>query len=203
MKKLSLFVAGSIISTMVYSTVYASNDLDALLNEINNLDSSGAAAATTTSHNAGEVTIENISYTTDGKDLYTVTWTPLVGNTNVKVEIKESKESDYFTLNTVKGSDGKIDIKLPAAGQYQVRLTALDSASNAAISKEYIQTIKVAGTTTTPPPTPTPPTTTTTTTTTSTPTIEKAPGVGPAEDLAIFTVIMGLMMYGIFRFRKN
>lgn len=201
MKKLSLLVAGGILSTLAFSVVHASNDLDALLNEINNLDSSGAAAAP---HNAGEVTIENISYTTDGKDLYTVTWTALVGNTNVKVEIKESKEADYFTLNTVKGSDGKIDIKLPAAGQYQVRLTALDSASNTAISKEYIQTIKVAGTTTTPPPTnTTTPPPTTTTTTTSTPTIEKAPGVGPTENLVIFTMIMWLMMYGIFRFRKN
>ncbi len=197
MKKLSLVLVVSLLCT--FSFVSASGDLDALLNEISNLDGATGTTTTTTTettHNAGEVTIENISYTTDGKDLYTVTWTPLVGNANVKVEIKESKEADYFTLNTVKGSEGKIDIKLPAAGQYQVRLTAIDSTSNTAISKEYIQTIKVAGTT--PPPAPTP-----TETPNTTPVIEKAPGVGPTEDLIIFTIIMGLMMYGIFRFRKN
>ena len=142
-------------------------------------------------HTAGEVTIENISYTTDGKDLYTVTWTPITASANVKVEIKESKEADYFTLNTVKGSDGKIDIKLPAAGQYQIRLTAIDTTSSAAISKEYIQTIKVDGTTPAPAPTPTP---TPTTTTTTTPTVQDAK-TGPGTNIVLFSVLMGLMMY--------
>ena len=113
MKKLSVVM----LSTIVLSQSVFANDLDSLLNEISNLDNGGSATTTTTTptHNAGEITIENISYTTDGKDLYTVTRTPLVGTANIKVEIKESKESDYFTLNTVKGADGKIDIKLPTA----------------------------------------------------------------------------------------
>lgn len=110
MKKISF----ALLSTIVLSQSVFANDLDSLLNEISNLDTTKPTSDTAT-HNAGEVTIENISYTTDGKDLYTVTWTSLVGNANIKVEIKESKESDYFTLNTVKGSDGKIDIKLPTA----------------------------------------------------------------------------------------
>lgn len=137
MKKISFALIA--LALLASNLTFATSDLDSLLNELSNLDSSATGSTT---HNAGEVTIENISYTTDGKDLYTVTWTALVGSTKVKVEIKESKEADYFTLNTVNGSDGKIDVKLPTAGQYQIKLTAVDN-SNTAISKEYIQTIKV------------------------------------------------------------
>lgn len=199
MKKISF----ALLSTIVLSQSVFANDLDSLLNEISNLDTTTPTSNTTT-HNAGEVTIENISYTTDGKDLYTVTWTSLVGNANIKVEIKESKESDYFTLNTVKGSDGKIDIKLPTAWQYQIRLTAIDSTSNTAISKEYIQTIKVDGVT----PTPTPVPTVTTTTTTPPPAKVTTPVVKdsktwPKQNIMIFSVLMWLMLYGIYRFRKN
>jgi hypothetical protein len=194
MKSLSLSLLALLIlsSNAVFAT-----DLDALLDEISNLDST-SGTVTTTTHNAGEVTIENISYTTDGKDLYTLTWTPIVGDANVKVEIKESKESDFFTLNTVKGSDGKIDIKLPTAGQYQIKLTAIDSASNTAISKEYIQTIKVDGVAPTPTPTPT----VNEPAPVVTPTVMDAK-TGPGENIMIFTVLMGLMMYGIYRFRRN
>ncbi len=193
MKSLSLSLLALLILS---SNVTFATDLDALLNEISNLDST-SGTVTTTTHNAGEVTIENISYTTDGKDLYTLTWTPIVGEANVKVEIKESKESDFFTLNTVKGSDGKIDIKLPTAGQYQIRLTALDSTSNTAISKEYIQTIKVdakpgVGVNIIENPNlPAKPA----------PTVMDAK-TGPGENIMIFTVLMGLMMYGIYRFRR-
>lgn len=195
------------VIVLTQSSVFA-NDLDSLLNEISNLDNGGSNTATTTTaptHNAGEITIENISYTTDGKDLYTVTRTPLVGSANIKVEIKESKESDYFTLNTVKGADGKIDIKLPTAWQYQIRLTAIDSTSNTAISKEYIQTIKVDGVTPTPAPTPTPTTTTNPTPTTTTNHVPKVQDshTWPAANIIIFSILMGLMLYGIYRFRKN
>ena len=200
MKKLISSMA--IASIVIVSFAQASSDLDSLLKE---LDGTAAAtgATTSTTHSAGEVSIENISYTTDGKDLYTVSWTSLVGSSNVKVEIKESKEADYFTLNTVKGSDGKIDIKLPTAGQYQVRLTAIDSASNTAISKEYIQTIKVDGVAA--------PTTNTTTTTPKTDTPVKTnitpvatinAHTGPAESAVVFSVLMGLIFYGVYRFRR-
>lgn len=191
----------STLSILVFtSQIGFASDLDALLNEISNLDSWAGNTGTTTTaqtHNAWETSIENISYTTDGKDLYTVTWTPLVSSANIKVEIKESKEADYFTLNTVKGSDGKIDIKLPTAGQYQIRLTAIDSSSNTAVSKEYIQTIKVDGVAPAPVPT-----TTATPTVTSTPEV-KDTQTGPAGNVAIFTALMGLMLYGIYRFKKT
>lgn len=192
----NLTIALAFVFALSFNVSYASSDLDALLNEISNITGTNTAP----SHNAWEMTLENISYTTDGKDLYTVTWTPLVGSANVKVEIKESKEADYFTLNTVKWADGKIDIKLPTAGQYQVRMTALDSSSNAAISKEYIQTIKVAWVAASPAPVPV--NNTTTTTTTSTPTVMDAK-TGAWENLVIFSIIMWLMMYSVYRFRKN
>lgn len=196
MKKL---VSTLVLSTFILSSFAFASDLDSLLNEISNLE---GATGTTTTHSAWSITIENISYTTDGKDLYTVSWTALVGSVNVKVEIKESKEADYFTLNTVKGSDGKIDIKLPTAWQYQVRLTAIDTSSNTAVSKEYIQTIKVDGVA------PVPTTTTNTNTETVTTTTNKVPEVkdsktGPKESAMIFSVLMGLIFYGIYKFRRN
>lgn len=199
MKKL---VSTLVLSTFILSSFAFASDLDSLLNEISNLE--GGTGTTTTTHSAWGVTIENISYTTDGKDLYTVSWTALVGSVNVKVEIKESKEADYFTLNTVKGSDGKIDIKLPTAWQYQVRLTAIDTTSNTAVSKEYIQTIKVDGVA----PAPTTTTTTTTPKTETVTTTTKTPQVmdsktGPKESAMIFSVLMGLIFYGIYKFRRN
>lgn len=193
------FVSTLFVGMFAISSFTFASDLENLLNEISNLDNTGTT--NTATHWAGEVSIENISYTTDGKDLYTVSRTPLVGNTNVKVEIKESKEADYFTLNTVKGSDGKIDIKLPTAGQYQVRLTALDSTSNTAVSKEYIQTIKVDWAPA-PTPTVTSPKTDPVTTTTNTPQVMDSK-TGPKESAMVFSVLMGLIFYGIYKFRKT
>jgi hypothetical protein len=95
MKKL---VSALAITSLLASSFSYASDLDALIKELDG----AATTETTATHSAGEISIENISYTTDGKDLYTVSWTPLVGTSNVKVEIKESKEADYFTLNTVK-----------------------------------------------------------------------------------------------------
>lgn len=201
MKKL---VSALAITSLFASSFSYASDLDALIKELDGAATT-TTAETTATHWAGEVSIENISYTTDWKDLYTVSWTPLVGTSSVKVEIKESKEADYFTLNTVKWSDGKIDIKLPTAGQYQVRLTAIDSSSNTAISKEYIQTIKVdwvAPTTTTTTTTTTPKTETPVKTTTTTPTVSDAK-TWPAESAIVFSVLMGLIFYGIYRFRSS
>jgi hypothetical protein len=75
------------------------------------------------------------------------------------------------------------------------------------VSKEYIQTIKVDGvapTTTTTTTTTTPKTETPvkTTTTTSTPTVIDAK-TGPAESAIVFSVLMGLIFYGIYRFRSS
>lgn len=196
MKKNYFLLAGVALLSVGSIWAYAqdtTSEIDALLNQ---LDAAGSGATTmTTTHAAGEITIENISYTTDGKDMYTLTWTPLAGNADIKVEIKEDKESQYFTLNTVKGSAGKIDIKLPTAWNYNVKLTAIDPTTNTAVSKEYIQTIKVEGVVATPPPavpTPTP---------TPTPQVGDT-GTGPASNYIYMAILLGIVGYMMFRFRK-
>lgn len=192
MKKNYLLIAGVFVITTVSTTANATSEIEDLLKQ---LDASAwtATTTTTTTHAAGEVTIENISYTTDGADMYTLTWTPLAGDTDIKVEIKEDKESQYFTLNTVKWSAGKIDIKLPTAGNYNIKLTAIDPTSSTAVSKEYIQTIKVEWTTTTPTPTPTP---------TPAPQVWDT-GTGPASSYVYMAILLGIVGYMMFRFRRS
>ena len=192
-----------LLSTLVLfgiSSTFATGEDDIF----GNLDAAKTKSITATTdklHGAGEIAIENISYTFDDKGNYTVTWTPLVGTTKVDVYIKNNDvDQDYTKFQTVNGSVGSVTVTLTSKGNYSVKMIPVDDLSTP-LGKEYVQTIKVEGpvpTATTPnapAPTPTP--------NAPTPTATENVKVWPTTNILIAIMIVMSLVYSVYRFRKN
>ena len=189
-----LFV--STIAFISLSTTFATGE-DDIFGNLDAAKTTATTAATNKLHGAGEIAIENISYTFDDKSNYTVTWTALVGTTKVDVYIKNNDvDQDYTKFQTVNGSVGSVMVTLTSKGNYSIKMIPVDDLSTP-LGKEYVQTIKVEGANiapNAPASTPTAP---------AIPTAAENVKVWPGTNILIAMMIVISLVYSIYRFRKN
>ena len=123
---------------------------------------------------------ENVSYTYSDNTV-TLTWTPTGSATTAEVHIRHQGDASYTKVGSPKHADGKFVFTVTKSGNYFLKLIALDSAG-APVGKEHVQTIKIDEVTE--------------------PEVQTTPQVGPTTDAILAIMILAVIAYLVFRFRR-
>lgn len=133
---------------------------------------------------AGDAEVfNNVSYTYEN-NMVTLTWTPGGSAEKAEIYIRHQGETAYDKLGTPMASDGKYTFKVTKAGNYFVKMVGLDN-KGSAVGKEHVQTVKVDKVDMPEEP------------------VKAAPKVGAATDILVGLAIIGVVMYFVYRFRRN
>lgn len=125
---------------------------------------------------------ENVSYTYDN-NMVTVTWTPSNAVDAAEIHIRHQSEGVYTKVGTPKMAEGKFTFSVNKSGNYFLKLIGTD-ASGKQMGQEHIQTVKVEEVQQQAEP------------------VQAAPKVGPTTDLLMILLVLGVVFYLVFRFRK-
>jgi len=125
---------------------------------------------------------ESVSYTQSGNTV-TVTWTPSTETEKGMLSIKKGDETDFTALSTVMMTAGEYTFTVSEPGTHYLLLHGVDS-QGGILGQEQVNSIKVD-----PFENPIEP-------------VISAPQVGPTTDLIMALIVLGFIVYVVYRFRR-
>lgn len=157
-------------------------------------------------YGAAELNLENTSYVNNNNWTYTLSWTPVAWTAKVEISVKNNDlNEDFSTVNKVSASDGKSVVTLNNAWNYTVKLLPVDETTGLPVGTEIRKTIKVEAkveANPTPANTMNPGNTMTPGDSTPVPHPDK-PKVWVEDNLLFWIVLIAIISYMIYRFRKT
>lgn len=140
-----------------------------------------------TAANAPKITpttkvFENVSFT-QNKNTITVTWTPTNIVKNGSLQVRHKDESNYVKVGTVSMNTGKYTFTVNKSGSYFLKLHWVSNEWDT-LWQEQVQNIKIESFDQPEAP------------------VQSAPQVGPTTDLIMMLLVLAMVIYFIYRFRR-
>lgn len=143
------------------------------------------APTNTAAGNTSDKVFNNVSYTyEDG--MVKLTWSPAGNATTAQIELRHQSEGSYTKVGSPAVQSGTFQFAVEKSGNYFLKMTPLNNAGSVA-GKEHIQTVKI---------------TEVTQPTEEEVIVQKAPQVGPKENIMVGLIAFAVVFYFIYRFRR-